>query len=544
MHRLLRFFGLRPAKLHFLELAVAKLKFCNSLGILLAFLLWGTGLSGQSAGGPAGTPADAFPRLKPDPKALEYAHLSARGYSWTDLAEISLWASGEELTAANRSASLEQIRAAATELLLSPELPASGRERAEYILSFIHKKFLKSYSLYQTRIDTLLAGGRYNCVSSAVLYLIFATSAGVDISGVMTKDHAFAAVHLGGEDIDVETTSPYGFDPGSRREFHDGFGKITGFAYVPARNYRDRMTISPIELVSLILSNRISELERGGRFAEAVPLAVDRAALLGRISRDGEASAEQPQTALAPAPFFEDPRRDMVNRLFNYGAFLLNAGKEEDCLRWTAFAAPQYPGEKRWQELALAAVNNRMQKLVKAGHIGAAREFLDKQTAAVGTSNYAVLDSMLFDTELLSGASGMRHVSEGDSLLAAIEQGRNSKRLSAERAAELLNFTVQRIASMLSAAPGRDWLSAIDYIEKTIARFGPTRELEQTLRNYQSSRAADFHNRFAAAYNKRNFEEAMRIVREGLAEFPADRRLLADQEIAEQGTHANGQRDK
>jgi hypothetical protein len=34
LHRLLRFFGLRPAKPHFLAVVVAKLKFCNNLNLL------------------------------------------------------------------------------------------------------------------------------------------------------------------------------------------------------------------------------------------------------------------------------------------------------------------------------------------------------------------------------------------------------------------------------------------------------------------------------------------------------------------------------
>jgi tetratricopeptide (TPR) repeat protein len=365
--------------------------------------------------------------------------------------------------------------------------------------------------------------------------MILAMSAGLDVSGVMTRDHAFAAAHLGGGDVDVETTNPYGFDPGSRKEFHDQFGKLTGFAYVPSRNYRDRAAISPIELVSLILSNRIAELESRSRFAEAAPLAVDRAALLM-----GEKYAALPASGKTPAasgdssrPFFDDPRRDMMSRLFNYGASLLQSGREDDCLRWAAFAAPRYPDEKSWQELALAATNNRIQKLVKSGQTGAARDFLDNQKTALSPANYAQMDSILLDTELLNGASRIRNVSEGDSLLAAIGQAQAGKRLSAERAAELLTFTIQKTAAILSAAPARDWLAAIDYIEKAIARFGSSRELEQTLRNYRTNRAADFHNRFAAAWNRQHFEEAARILNQGLAEFPDNRQLLADRKIAE-----------
>jgi tetratricopeptide (TPR) repeat protein len=509
---------------------------------ILVFLL-GTEISAQTSGG-RGAAREVFPRLDPDPKALEYASWMGRGagYSWTDLAEISLWASSGE-TAANL---MEQIRAAAAELRASPELPAAGRGRAEYVLTFMHKKFLKSYSLNQTRIDTLLAGGRYNCVSSAVLYMILARSAGLDVSGVMTKDHAFAEVHINGESIDVETTNPYGFDPGSRREFHDEFGKLTGFAYVPARNYRDRAAIRPIELVSLIISNRISDLEARSRFAEAVPLAIDRAFLLMGERLSARASAGSglrvPVSAggssvisggTSAVPLFEEPRRDMMNRLFNYGAFLLKSGKEEECLRWAALAAPRYPEEERWEEFILAAVNNRTQKLVKAGQPRAAREFLNSQKSALNPANYAILDSVLTDTELLDAAAKIRNVDEGEGVIAAIERARGGSQISAGRAAELLTFTVQKTASIISAAPARDWPAAIGYIEKVIARFGPVGELEQTLRNYRANLAADFHNRFAEAWNRKNFAEAEQILNEGLAMFPDNYRLLTDRQTVD-----------
>ena len=494
--------------------------------------------------------AQNVPRLEPDPRALAFFRPPAQaaqspqngGYSWTDLAEISLWASAAGESAAGQTAGrpsfMEQIRSAAAELRLSPELPAAGRERAEYILGFTHHKFLKSYSLNQTRLDTLLASGRYNCVSSAALYIILCMSAGLEASGVLTRDHAFAAVQADGEMIDVETTNPYGFDPGSRREFHDQFGKLTGFAYVPARNYRDRAAITPIELVSLILSNRIADLESRGRFAEAVPLALDRAALLlgadyarapaGNVAHNNTPAAAGQDTV---TPFFEDPYRDMMNRIFNYGAFLLKSGREEDCLAWAASASPKYPNEGRWQEFILAAANNRLQKLLRAGQGAQAGAFLEGQKTALSPANYAMLNSLLVDTELLTAASRIRTGEEGDRIIAAIEQARNQNLLSRERAAELLTFAVQKTAAALSSPPGRNWLAAIEYVEKALARFGANRELEQALNNYRSNRAADFHNRFAAAWNQKNYEEAARIIREGLAEFPDNRQLLADQRL-------------
>jgi hypothetical protein len=470
--------------------------------------------------------AAVFPRIEPDPAALAFAARGARsgGYSWTDLAEISLWASGDTAITAN----LERIRKAAADLQASPELPAAARDRAEYILGFMHTNLLKAYSLNQTRMDTLLANGRYNCVSSAALYIILAKACGLDVAGVMTKDHAFAVTYSGGEAIDVETTNAYGFDPGRRQDFHDQFGKVTGFAYVPARNYRDRQTITPVELVSLILSNRIAELETHNRFAEAVPLAVDRAAL---FSHNGPAAGTGGNEQAAP--FFEDPRRDLMNRLFNYSAFLLRSGREEDCLRWAQYASAVYPYESRWQESILAAVNNRIQKLVNSGQLAAARTFLDSQKNALSAANYAALDVILLDNELVNSASRIKTAEDGDRVIAAIEQARGGGRMPAGRAVELFTFAVQKTAAALSAAPGRDWLSAINYIQAALARSGPNRELEQSLQTYRSNRASEFHNRFASAWNSKQFDEARRILTAGLAEFPDNRQLLADKKVFE-----------
>jgi len=481
-----------------------------SIGIALVFFLFFH--SRPAIFAQSGT---AFPRLEPDPKALEYYRLSGRDhdYSWTELAEISLWASGDYSVS-----NLEKICAAAETLNNSPAYPEAAKEKAEFILGFMHKNLLKSYSLNQTRIGVLLSNGRFNCVSSAALYMILCKSAGLRVSGVMTKDHAFTTIHIGESDIDVETTNPYGFDPGNRKEFSNQFGKVTGFAYVPARNYRDRQTISQIELVSLILNNRIADLESRGNYAEAVPAAVDRVALLM-----GDTLAEK-----SYGPIFESPLKDLMDRLFNYGANLLKADREEDCLAWAAAASSMYPDERRWQEFILVAANNRVMRYVKAGKTADAKKFLEGQKTLINQANYAQLELTLIDAELLDSARKIRTAADGDAVVNAIDQARSSGKIGEKRAAEMLTFAVQKTTSILSAAPARDWRAAAAYIEGVLARFGANRELEQTLKTYRDNIATDFHNRFAAAWNKKNFDEAKRILDDGLAEFPNDRQLLSD----------------
>jgi hypothetical protein len=154
-------------------------------------------------------------------------------------------------------------------------------ELGERALVFLHKNLLTGYSFLQTRVDVALDTGVYNCVSSAVLYLIVARSVGLSVNGVRTSDHAFCSVLINGQQIDVETTNPYGFNPGSKKEFSDSFGKTTGFNYVPPGNYQERRTIGEKELLSLILYNRVSEYGDGRFFRDALQPAVSAYALIG-----------------------------------------------------------------------------------------------------------------------------------------------------------------------------------------------------------------------------------------------------------------------
>jgi len=463
-----------------------------------------------------------FPRIEPDSKAIEYYNLDNNnlGYSWTELAEISLWASGNA-TPSN----IERISSAVFALNISDELPLTEREKAEFILSYMHRNILRTYSIFQTRIDTIFTNGSFNCVSSAVLYIILCESAGINASGVITRDHAFVTVHINGEDIDVETTNRYGFDPGNRREFHDQFGRLTGFSYVPAQNYRDRQTISKIELISLILNNRISEHERANRYADAVPLAVDRAALLL-----GNSLAVNTGPVLYDS-LFTDPRIDLMDRLFNYGNTLLRANREEDAIIWANFASSNYPDYNRWYDFYHAAVNNRIVRFLRENRTADAGNFLENNRSILTNENYAQFDSTIIDADLVFRTNRITTAAQGDAITGEIEQAQRSGRISDRRAVELIVYTIQRTAASLSAAPARDWRAAINYIEAAVSRFGSNREWEQALQTYRSNLAADYHNRFAAEWNRRNYDEAEQILNEGLAEFPDNRQLLSNLDI-------------
>jgi tetratricopeptide (TPR) repeat protein len=486
------------------------------IGLELA--LWGAPLFAQSGGSAA-----SFPALDADPRAYEFNRRIINGSpDWQDLMEIALWASSVGASPAGGGAAVVQqrIENAAAEIAGSRDLPADPRERGEFILTFMYEKMLKAYSARQTRLDELFSAGRYNCVSSAVLYTILASAVGLDVRGVMTRDHAFVTVNVGTELIDVETTNAFGFNPGSRREFHDGFGAVTGFAYVPARNYRDRVTISQVELASLILSNRIADLESRGRYGDAVPLAINRAVLL-----DGRQDA-------VSSPFFTDPDKDLMDRLFNYGASLIKAGKESEALDWSARASARYPANERWQEFVYTALNNLMVKSIKAQRAAEARNRLTLHASSLSPDNFERLDALALDAELVQRSAQIKTVGEVEAFLETIDAVQSEARLPQSRTVELRTFALLKEAELLSA--GRGAAAAVSFLEESLVRYGANVRLNDALRVFRSNRVVDIHNHFADLFNRGNYEEARRTIVAALEEFPGNRQLQSDLTMTEQ----------
>jgi hypothetical protein len=230
------------------------------------------------------------------------------------------------------------------------------RERAEAALAFMHETVLKRYDERQTRLDVLLSRGSYNCVSSGVLYAIFLKALGLKVWGVRTADHAFCRVQAGDKAFDVETTSPYGFDPGSRKEFTDNFGQVTGYSYVPPSNYRDRRDIGEGELLGLILFNRTAFSSERRDYVQAVPPAVDANALL----QDAEAHER------------------MITALLNLASWYGMNGRFEEALSFLDRVAVRYDNN-RLDALAGDLIHNWVLILVQKGEFIEAGELLDLQ---------------------------------------------------------------------------------------------------------------------------------------------------------------------
>lgn len=78
------------------------------------------------------------------------------------------------------------------------------------------------YDYEQSRLMGIFETGEYNCISSALLYAVMARELGLAVEGVMMPTHAFIQLNLpGGTPVDVETTSPGGFDQVHDQAYYD-----------------------------------------------------------------------------------------------------------------------------------------------------------------------------------------------------------------------------------------------------------------------------------------------------------------------------------
>lgn len=467
---------------------------------VLFFLICGLNLPAQTA----------FPRIDPSDESYHYASKKTP-YSWQDLSEIGLWASGVQ----HQKAYLERIREAVD--ILQSKRNLNTRARGEFALAFMHDRYLTEYDENQTRLDTLLENGAYNCVSSAVFYTILAVSLGLDVRAVMTHDHAFVMLNADGAMIDVETTNKYGFDPGSKIEFKDNFGRITGYAYVDPKNYSDRSTISQLELVSLILSNRITLLEKSNRFQDAAPLITDRGGLLSM-------RAEKTNS-----PFFTDPRNDLLNNLRNIGVQLENSGRDKDALDFMARVCARYPDEYQFQQLSYAVINNAVVRLLQKNHVNEARNTLETYAFLLNQENFHILSAQILELELVQSALEIKTPDDAEVLLKRLDDPETASYLGEDRVAEIRNATVNAEALLLIREKGLR--EAIRFAETSLKRYGKNATLEKNLESFRANLITELHNTFVTLWNSGKKGEARAFLLAALQEFPENRQLLKDWEL-------------
>lgn len=443
--------------------------------------------------------ANSAPRLIPDP-FLSSVGEGSEPLPLGTMIEVSLLVSGAAEDEVEYATERIDLLIAGMKKEMALEL--DQRQTAEFVLAFLHESLFALYNEYQTRIDRVISDGSFNCVSSAVLYMIFAKAVGIPVIGISAADHAFCSALISGERLDVETTNVYGFDPGKKKEFHDAFGNVTGYSYVPPSQYGGRTELSERELLALVLQNRISMLESEKRYAEAVGLAVDR-------------------FALAPG---ELTREHLTGEVINYAA-LLNERKEyKEAIDFLNAFVESYEWDEALRSIYGILHYNRIVVLIQQEAFTEAIAIMERAEAPrwIDPSALQELRTQIGE-RILSRDLPALSPSDGLLLLGSLlEEGL----IANER---YMDFAVMLFSRQADTAAARgDYLEAASRIESAIDNLGSDRRLLAAKRAYRYNYAVEAHNAFAVLYNDGEYEEAYDLLNEAIEMVPESSILKDD----------------
>jgi hypothetical protein len=375
-------------------------------------------------------------------------------------------------------------------------------EKAEALLLFLHNNVFTRYSLTQTSLYTVLDRGTYNCVSSAVLYMILTRHHGVFVEGIHVKDHAFCFIPgtvSGG--TDVETTNEWGYDPGSRKEFQSSFASRTGYAYVSPGNYKARLRQGDRDMAGLILQNRIVELQKKNRHMEALTLAADRLALTG-----SSMAKQDYYNSVQNAAAQKNIKKDYLG-----GIELISTASLDD---------ENFPDFLRATRSLLAY--NACAEAVNKSDLAAAEEILFSQGAYILKDDKSAMESLILRRELEIRARG----DFSADLLDEIAEAEAGGILSSSRASSLAAYHYSIKSEALSReGKHRDaylfMLEAAPWIQKD-------REYKRLFGIVKNNTAIEYHNKIVALMNEGKQDEAKNLLEDGLDMIPRNSLLLKD----------------
>ena len=253
------------------------------LTIVVLGCLIGSGHAGQNRAPAPATPAQpvkssfAQAVISDDERKL-LADAKHGRFATIPFAEAALIASGVT-EPAQRRRYLERLAALETQASAAVGNTASPLERGERLLAWLYSgagplasvapRKRPKYKPSQTSLAVLLDSGSYNCVSATVIYNLIGRRLGLNLRAIEVPTHVFSILDLGDQRVDVETTTPRGFNPVRDKQALQEFQEMTGFVYIPARQRKKQRDIDEAALIGAIFYNRGVDAFRSKRHGEA-----------------------------------------------------------------------------------------------------------------------------------------------------------------------------------------------------------------------------------------------------------------------------------
>jgi len=375
----------------------------------------------------------------------------------------------------------------------------SEYEQGEYILNWAHNNILKNYIENQTLMDVLIDSGNYNCVSSAIFYLILAKEAGLNADIIETSDHAFCSVYTKEGIIDVETTTPYGFNPGLKKEFQQSFNQ-TGYTYVPPGNYRSRDQIKDREAVALILQNRMSSLQKDNKHKKVIGIAIDRWVL-----------AENNKSHV-----------DMNDAFRNWAAVLNNKGTYTEAYYFLSDVSLKYNLVSENSDLLFDLAYNQIITLTNNDNYNLANTFLEEIKLTLNSTDQTKLEKIVAKDYL----SDIVRNESYEISLPLVREAQESGSISKSDWQNWITVLHQNEALKISNNAG--WWDAWEFLKTLPLEEKNLNSIKTSIIRAHDNWSFGIHNQFADLFNSQEFKTAEKLLLEALSKDPGNRYLTKD----------------
>ena len=389
-------------------------------------------------------------------------------------------------------------------------------ERGKAILKYLYQNFLKAYSLNQTKIDVALETGTYNCVSSAVLYMAAAKAAGLEVRGQSTTQHAFCSIYVMDEKsqalkrIDVETTNPYGFNPGSKEEI-EHTDQIKKYYVVPKKYYSNRQEVSDGVFAGLIAGNLCADYIKSGDYTKALPLGAARWDVVKNEPAKSVASVRNSFDILAA---------NYVNLLPPSAASYFST------LDWFSAFIDRWGTNDFLQKNLDSSIINLLVLCFQEKNYPLASETYEKYKTKLSSSQITKSEEIITDTIIVTATDGLppkQKVEEINNLLSSDELANPVRQNRAQL--HLESYWLEYLNQLVNS---RNF--ELGYTNASIAlnQLPKSTKIKAMQNGFYNNQIATIHNSFAKQANARNFEAAQALLEEGLEKYPNDKTLKKD----------------
>ncbi len=393
-------------------------------------------------------------------------------------------------------------------------------ERGKAVLTLLYRDVLVEYREDQSKVHVVFETGYYNCVSSALIYMATAKAAGLEVRGQKTPAHAFCTVVITDKAsgwkrrIDVETTNPYGFNPGSTRVVDYG-ENMKMYYVVPESDYSDRQEVSDKVFTGLIANNLCVDYLDNNDYFSAIP---SMGAFYNLIKNEKSTVQQQIRDDFfgLPCTYMHDKTADIsscsaleyAEATFWFASFIERWGKTEMI---------QSNMDSAFNNLIFLCYQERAYDLAEA----AAKELKPYVSAKQFSDSQEIIMELLIATKLDGATPRQKTEIISGMLDSGNVTATQKKRLLLELENAWLTILNERINNYDFRGGYEDSLLA----EKQV----PTSEtFKQTTQIFYQNCIVEIHNNFVIKANAGNYKEAKAILEQGLVDFPDDKTLLND----------------